>query len=164
VLPSPLQHFAHVAFGAPAPPRDFTLHAPAVATSRTHRHPELSTPAPATRQPASSGQVSDKTHPGQLHSSHLRQANGAWAGYPTCVLTQPTKQNPGRAVGHSQDPVLPSPAPNPDRSGPGQGPGGSGPARNTASPGPSLPDWLGLPTTACPSGTVPAKAAHARGQ
>lgn len=163
VLPSPLQHFAHVAIGAPAPPRDLTLHAPAVTSSRTHRHPGPSTPAPARRHAAApSGQVSDKTHPGRSHS-HQWQGNGAGAGSASCVPTQRAEQNPGKAVGHSQNPVVPSPTPNPAKSGSARGPGGSGPARNTPSPDPSLPGWLGIPTT-CPSGTVSAKAAHARGQ
>src|SRR5215472_15533709 len=69
VLPSPIQHFAHVAFGAPAPPRDFILHAPAANGSPAHRHPDVSAPASANKHPAaSSDRVSDQAHPGQLPS------------------------------------------------------------------------------------------------
>ena len=166
VLPSPIQHFAHVAFGAPAPPRDFILHAPAVTSSPAHRHPELSPSAPAKRNAAaSSDPVSDKTHPGPFRN-HLWQGNGAGPGFYSCVPTPAAEQNHGRAVGNSQNPVLPSPAPNPVMPGSTQGPGGSGPAQNTASPGFSLPGSLTLPTpkAACPDGTITTKAAHARGQ
>jgi hypothetical protein len=163
VLPSPIQHFAHVTIGAPAPPRDFTLHAPAVTSSWTHRHPELSTSAPTRgHSAASSDPVGDKTHSGQSRS-HLK-GNGNALGYPSCVPTPAPENSHGQAVGHSQDPALPSPAPNPAKSGSAQGPGGSGQAKNTASPGSSLPGWLAQLATACPEGTVPTKAAHARGQ
>jgi len=81
VLPSPIQHFAHVAFGAPAPPRDFTLHSPAVTGSHAHGQPEPSPSAPAKGQSAAtSDPVSDKTHPGQLRS-HLPNGNGPVPGY-----------------------------------------------------------------------------------
>ena len=164
VLPSPIQHFAHVTIGAPAPPRDLTLHAPAVTSSPVHRHPEPSTSAPARgHSAASSDPVSDKTHSGKAHG-HLK-GNGAGFGYPSCVPALVPGQDQGRAVGHSQDPAEPSPTPNSAKSGSAQGPGGSGQVKNTASPGPSLPAWLAPPTTtACPAGTVPTKAAHARGQ
>jgi hypothetical protein len=164
VLPSPIQHAAYVAFGAPAPPHDLALHAPAVTRSPTYRHPDISPSAPARRHSAaSSDPVSDKTHPAPLHD-HKRKGNGIGPGYASCVPTLPTRLDHGRAVGHSQNPVLPSPAPNRVTSGSTQGPGGSGPAQNMASPGFSPPGWLAVPTAACPPGTVPAKVAHARGQ
>jgi len=165
VLPSPIQHFAHVALGALAPPRDVTLHAPVVTSSPTHRYPDISPSAPARRHPAaSSDPVSDKIHPGPLHE-HARKRNGVGPGHASCVPKIPKGQDQGRAVGHSQNLALPSPAPNRVTSGTTQGPGGSGPAQNTPSPGFSTPGWLAVPTTtACPPGAVPAKAAHARGQ
>ena len=163
VLPGPIQHFAHVAFGAPAPPRDFTLHAPAAAGSPAHGHPGLGPSAPGTTRPASSGPASDKTRPGSFRG-HLRKGNGA-AGYYSCVPTPATAQNHGWPAGHSQNPALPSPAPNQVTFGPSQGPYGPGPARNTASPGISFPASLMLPLpTACPDGTISTKAEHARGQ
>ena len=167
VLPSPIQHFAHVAFGAPAPPRDFTLHAPAVTSSPTHRHSDISPSVPARRHAAaSSDPAGDKTHPGPLHD-HWRKGIAIRPGYASCTPASALSvgQDQAQAVGHSQNLVLPSPAPNRATSGSTQGPGGSGPAQSTPSPGFSPPGWLGLPTTtACPPGTVPAKAAHARGQ
>ena len=165
VLPSPLQHFAHVAIGAPAPPRDLTLHVPAATSSPAHTHPGPSTPAPARRSAAApSGQVSGKTHAGQSHG-HVWPGNGAGAGSPSCVPAQPAEPNPGKAVGHTKDPAVPSPTPNPTKSGSAQRSGGAGPAGDMPSPGPTPPSWAGLPTTttACPPGTVPVKAAHARG-
>jgi len=146
VLPSPIQHFAHVTIGAPTPPLDLTPRALAVTGSPVHRHHELSTSAQASRHSAaSSDPVSDDTHSGRFHS-HLK-GNGAGLGH-SCVPAPVPKQShgravghgQGRAVGHSQDRALPNPA----KSGSTQGPGGSG--------------------QACPDGTVPAKAAHARGQ
>jgi len=146
VLPSPIQHFAHVTIGAPTPPLDLTPRASAVTISPVHRHRELSTSAHANRHSAaSSDPVSDDTHSGRFHS-HLK-GNGAGLGH-SCVPAPVPKQShgravghgQGRAVGHSQDRALPNPA----KSGSAQGPGGSG--------------------QACPDGTVPAKAAHARGQ
>jgi len=143
VLPSPIQHFAHVTIGAPTPPLDLALHAPAATSSPVHRPPELSTSTPASRlSAASSDPVSDKTRSGQFHS-HLK-GNGAGLGYPSCVPAPVPKQSHGRAVGHSQGRAV-GHGRNPAKSGSAQG--GSGQAK-----------------TACPGGTVPAKAAHARGQ
>jgi hypothetical protein len=143
VLPSPIQHFAHVTIGAPAPPRDLTLHAPAVTSSPVHRHPEPGTSAPARgHSAASSDPVGDKTHSGKAHG-HLK-GNGAGLGYPSCVPAPVPKQSHGRAVGYSQGRAV-GHSRNPAKSGSAQG--GPGQAK-----------------TACPDGTVPAKAAHARGQ
>ena len=146
VLPSPIQHFAYVAFGAPAPPHDLARQAPAVTSSPAHRHPGIRPSAPARRHSAAlSDPVSDKADPGPLHD-HGRKKNGVGPGYASCVPMLPTGQDRGRAVGHSQNPVLPSPA------------------QDTPSPGFSPPGRLAAPTTACPPGTVPKKAAHARGR
>jgi hypothetical protein len=142
VLPSPIQHFAHVTIGAPTPPLNVALHAPAVTSSPVHRPPGLSTSAPASRlSAASSDPVSDKTRSGQFHS-HLK-GNGAGLGY-SCVPAPVPKQSHGRAVGHSQGRAV-GHSRNPAKSGSAQG--GPGQAK-----------------TACPDGTVPTKAAHARGQ
>ena len=159
--------FAAVA--GPAEPGDLPGQAAALAaftrlTSPPHSHPDIRPSAPARRHPAAlSDPVSDKAHPGPWHD-HGRKGNGIGPGYASCVPMLPTGRDQGRAVGHSQNPALPSPAPNRVTSGSAQGPGGSGPAQDTPSPGFSLPGWLAVPTTACPPGTVPTKAAHARGR
>ena len=157
VLPSPIQHFAHVAFGAPPPPHDLALRVPPVTSSPTPTQSELSTSAPARRQSAApSESVRDKAHSGGFH---LRKGNDAGPGEASCT----TVQNNGRAVGHSQDPAQPSPTPNQVKPGSDQGQGGSGQARGTASPG-YLSGLFSLPTTACPDGTTPAKATDAPGE
>ena len=157
VLPSPIQHFAHVAFGAPPPPHDLALRVPPVTSSPAPTQSELSTSAPARRQPAApSESVRDKAHSGGFH---LRKGNDAGPGEASCTAVQ----NNGRAVGHSQDPAQPSPTPNQVKPGSDQGQGGSGQARGTASPG-YLSGLFSLPTTACPDGTTPAKATDAPGQ
>jgi hypothetical protein len=157
VLPSPIQHFAHVAFGAPPPPHDLALHAPAATSSPTPAHSEPSTSAPAQRQLAGSpGPFGGKAHSGGFH---LRKGHDAGPGYASCA----TVQNNGRAAGHSQDPAQPSPAPNQVKPGSDQGQGGPGQTQGTAPPG--YPSGLfSLPTTACPGGTTPAKATDAAGQ
>ena len=161
VLPSPIQHFAHVAFGAPPPPHGLALHAPAVTSSPTAEHSELSPSAPARRPlAASSDPVSDKARSGLFH---LPKGTAAWPGDASCATAQATAQNHGRAVGHSQVPAQPRPAPDQGKPGSDQGQGGSGLAQDTSSPGyPS--GWFSLPTTACPAGTIPAEAADAPGQ
>jgi hypothetical protein len=161
VLPSPIQHFAHVAFGAPPPPHDLALRVPPVTSSPTPQHSELSTSAPARRQlAASSDPVIDKAH---SWGFHLRKGNGAGPGDAICSTAQVTGQNHGLAVGHSQDPAQPSPIPNQVKPGSDKGQGGSGQAQGTASPG-YPPGLFSLPTTACPDGTTPAKATDAPGQ
>jgi hypothetical protein len=157
VLPGPIQHLAHVAFGAPPPPHDLALRVPPVASSPTPARSELSTSAPARHQlAASSDPVIDKARSGGFH---LRKGNDAGPGEASCT----TVQNNGRAVGHDQDPAQPSPTPNQVKPGSDQGQGGSVQAQGTASPG-YPPGLFSLPTTACPAGTTPAKATDAPGQ
>ena len=166
VLPSPIQHFAHVAIGAPPPAHDVAPRMLTITSSPVPGHSGASTPGPARRQSAaSSDPVSDRTHPGPLRG-HLAKGNGAAPGYSSCMPGQATGQNHGQAVGHSQDPALPSPAPNQVTPGSAHTPGGSGQAQDAASPGFSFPGSLTLPSpaTACPDGTIATKAAHARGQ
>jgi hypothetical protein len=168
VLPSPIQVFAHVALAAPEPPRDFILRSPAVTSSPAHGHPEPRPSVPAKGQSAAiSDPVSDKTHPGPLRG-HLAKGSGAAPGYYSCVPAQATAQSHGQAAGHSQNPAVPSPAPDQVTPGSTHGPGGSGPDQDqdTASPGFSFPGSLALPSpsTPCPDGTIATKAAHARGQ
>jgi hypothetical protein len=166
VLPSPIQHFAHVAIGAPPPARDVAPRILTITGSPVPGNSGASTPGPARKQSAaSSDPVSDKTHPGQLHG-YLGKGNGAAPGYDSCVAAQATAQNHGQGVGHSPDPALPSPAPDQVTPGSAQGSGGSGQAQDTASPGFSFPGSLALPSaaTVCPDGTIATKAAHARGQ
>ena len=166
VLPSPIQHFVHVAIGAPPPVRDIAPRIPATTSSAVPGNSGASTPGPARRQSAaSSDPVSDKTHPGQLRG-HRAKGNGAAPGYYSCVAAQDAAQNPGQAVGHNKGPVLPSPAPNQVSPGSDHGSGGSGQAQDTASPGFSFPGSLAPPSpaTGCPDGTIGTKEAHARGQ
>jgi hypothetical protein len=161
VLPGPIQHFAHVAFGAPPPPHGLALQVPPVTSPPTPQHSELSTPAPARRQlAASSDLVSGKARSGGFH---LRKGNGAGPGDAICASVEVTGQNHGLAVGHSQGPAQPSPAPNQGKPGSDQGQDGSGQAQATASPG-YPPGLFSLPTTACPDGTTPVKATDAPGQ
>jgi hypothetical protein len=107
VVPGPIQHFARVALGAPAPvpapARAFTQHGPAVTSSPTHKQPELSPPAPGKIYSAASADpVSDKTRPGPFRH-HLRMGNGAGPGYYRCVPTPAFEQGP--AVGRSRNPA-----------------------------------------------------------
>jgi hypothetical protein len=103
VLPGPIQHFAHVALGAPAPARDFTQHGPAVTSSPAHKQPELSPRAPGKiYSAASANPVSDKTRPGPFRH-HVRRGNGAAPGYHRCVPTPAFI--PGPAVGRSRSPA-----------------------------------------------------------
>jgi hypothetical protein len=159
VLPSPIQHFAHVAFGAPAPPRNLTLHAPAATGSPARRHPDVGLPAAKKHSATSSDPDSDKTHPGRLHS-HGGKGYGAASGLASCPPTHDQGQDHGQGVGHSKK------APNQVQAGSSQWPGGSGLPGNTASPGSVPAGWPALPAvaTACPGGTIATKAAHAPGQ
>ena len=68
VLPSSIQHFAHVTIGAPPPPRDVSPRTLTVTSSPMPRHragPALRDTA-RRQSAASSDPVSDKTHPGPL--------------------------------------------------------------------------------------------------
>jgi hypothetical protein len=160
VLPSPIQHFAHVTFGAPAPPQDASPRPLMVTGSLA---PGLATPGtsgPARRQSAaSSGPASGTTRPGPRGSRGWK-GYGAVPGLGSCPAT------PGPAPGYSQNPVKPSPAPDQARPGSAQGQAGSGLGQNTASPGSVPSGWptMPSPTTACPTGAVPTKEAHASGQ
>jgi len=160
-LPSPIQHLAHVAIGAPAPARDAGPRALTITSSPVHRHPDVDPSAPVKKHSAaSSDPVGDQTHPGQSHD-HGRKGYGAVPGLASCLPAPGQVQNHG----HSKDPVLPSPAPNQTKPGSAHGSGGSGSGQNTASPSFSFPGSLELPaSTACAPGTTATKAAHAGGQ
>ena len=161
VLPSPIQHFAHDTIGAPAPARGISPHALTVTSSPMPRHPRPSDTG--SRQPAASPDpVSDKTHRGPL-SAHGRKGHGAVPGHATCVPA--LGQDRGWAVGDTQNPPWPSPAPNQLKPGVTQSPTPSGPSQNRASPG-SLPfPWpLPLATKGCPAGTTPYQETHASGR
>ena len=160
MLPSPIQHFAHVAIGAPDPARYFAPPASAATTSPAHGHSDASPSAPVQKPSvASSDPVSDKTHPGQSHG-HGRNGYGAVAGLASCLPPGQVKNH-----GHDKNPVLPSPTPNSTKPGSGNGSAGSGSGQNPASPSFSLPGSIALPTsTACPPGSTATKAAHAGGQ
>ena len=158
VLPSPIQHFAHVAIGAPAPPPGNSPHAPAVASSPMHGHPGLSPSGAARKQSAaSSDPVSDKTRPGQWRYRGWKTDSAA-PGLASCPPTQ--SQDHGQVAGHGQNPAKPSPAPNQAK----LGSAGSGSAQNTASPGSVPTGWPTLPsaTPACPDGAVPTASAQPR--
>ena len=163
VLPSPIQHFAHVTFGAPAPPQDASPGPLTITGSLAPRHTTPGTSGSARRHPAaSSGPAGGKTRSGPP-GSHGLKGYGAAPGLASCPATP--DQDRGRALGHSQNPVVPSPAPNQARPTSAQGQAGSGPGQNTASPGSVPSGWptMPSPTTACPNGAVPTKGAHASG-
>ncbi len=165
VLPSSIQHFAHETLGAPAPPSDasprtrtLTITSSPVPSRTAH-----GAPGPARRRSAtSSDPVSDKTHPGQLHT-HLWKRSSAAPGFVSCLPVQ--GQDHGQAVGGTQNAASPSPAPNQVRPAATQGPAGSGPTQNAPSPGSGLFGWPAMPSaTACPAGSIPTEEAHAPGR
>jgi len=161
VLPSPIQHFAHETIGAPPPPHVASPRPLTVASSPMPRHPRPSDTG--SRQPAASPDpVSDKTHRGPL-SAHGRKGHGAVPGHATCVPA--LGQDRGWAVGDTQNPPWPSPAPNQLKPGVTQSPAPSVPSQNRASPA-SLPfPWpLPLATKGCPAGTTPYQETHASGR
>ena len=97
VLPSPIQHFAHVTIGAPPPPRAVSPRALTVTSSPMPRHPGPSTYG--TGEKAVGGllrPVSDKTHHGPL-PAHGRKGYGAVPGLASCVPA--LGQDHGRALG-----------------------------------------------------------------
>ena len=165
VLPSPIQHFAHEAIGAPPPPHGVSPRPLTVASSPMPRHPRPSDTG-SRRPTASPDPVSDKTHRGPL-SAHGRKGHGAVPGHAVCVPAP--SQDHGRAVGDTLSPAWPSPVPSPVpsqvKSGAKQSPAPSGPSQNRASPG-SLPfPWpLPLTTKGCPAGTTPHQETHASGR
>jgi hypothetical protein len=161
VLPSPIQHVAHEAIGAPPPPHGVSPRPLTVASSPMPRHPRPSDTG--SRQPAASPDpVSDKTHRGPL-SAHVRKGHGAAPGRAVCVPAP--SQDHGRAVGDTLSPAWPSPVPSQVKAGATQSPAPSGPSQNRASPG-SLPfPWpLPLTTKGCPTGTTPHQETHASGR
>ena len=163
VLPSPIQHFAHVTFGAPAPSQDAPPGPLTITGSLASSHPTPGTSGSARRHSAaSSGPVGGKTRSGPPGSPGWK-GKGAAPGLASCPATP--GQDRGRALGRSQNPVVPSPAPNQARPGAAQGQAASGPGQNTASPGSVPSGWpmMPSPTTACPNGAVPTKGAHASG-
>ena len=163
VLPSSIQHFAHVTFGAPTPPSDASPRTLTITRSPMPSRTVHATPGPARRRSAaSSDPVSDKTHPGQLHTH--RKGSGAAPGLASCLPAQ--GQDHGQAVGRTQNAVMPIPSPNQVRPGATQSPAGSGPTQNAPSPGSVPPGWPTLPavTTTCPAGSVPIEEAHAPGR
>jgi hypothetical protein len=164
VLPSSIQHFAHVTFGAPPPPRDASPRMLTITSSPMPGHTAHGTPGSARgRSAASSDPVSDKTHPGQLHA-HTRKGSGAASGLASCLPAQ--GQDHGQAVGGTQNAARPSAAPNQVRPAATQSPAGSGPAQNAPSPGSVPPGWATLPsaTATCPVGSIPTEEAHAPGR
>lgn len=163
VLPSSIQHLAHLTIGAPPPPHDASQRSLTVTSSPMPRHHRPSPAGQESRRSAgSSDRVSDKTHPGPW-PTHVSRGYGAASGLASC---RPAPgQAHGLAVGHTQNPAQPSPAPNPVKSGTAaQSPGGSGPGQSQASPG-SLPSGWPIPsmsaTTICPGGAISAKVTHA---
>jgi hypothetical protein len=137
VLPSPIQNFAHVTIGAPAPPHDFSRRFPAVASS----------PAQARHEPATSGPPKTPTAASSV-SARGKATRGTWR-----------YGLPGYSPGPSLASCLPtpSPSPNPVRPilappslSPTQSPGGLSPPQNPASPESGASGW------ATPSPTAPA--------
>ena len=162
VLPSPIQHFAHLTIGAPPPPRDVSPRSLTITSSPMPRHHGPSPTGQGSRHSAgSSDRVSDKTHPGP-RPTRARKGYGAAPGLASCLPAP--GQDHGLAVGYIQNPARPSPAPNQVRPGAAPSPGGSGPGQNPASPGSLTSGWP-IPsmsaTTVCPGGAIPAKETHA---
>lgn len=162
VLPSPIQHFAHETIGAPPPPHVASPRPLTVASSPMPRHPRPSDTGSKQQPVASPDPVSDKTHRGPL-SAHGRKGHGAVPVRATCVPA--LGEDRGWAVGDTQNPPWPSPAPNQLKPGATQSPAPSSPSQNRASPA-SLPfPWpLPLATKGCPAGTTPYQETHASGR
>jgi hypothetical protein len=165
VLPSPIQHFAHLTIGAPPPPRDVSPRTLAVTSSPMPRHTRPSTTGQGSRHSAGSARpASDNTHPGAWPTPG-RKGYGAVPGFASCLSVP--GQGHGQAVGYTQNQASPSPAPNQVRPGATQSPAGSGSSRNPAWPG-SLPTSWFIPsssaTPACPGGAIPAKETNAPGR
>jgi hypothetical protein len=163
VLPSPIQHFAHVAIRAPEPLRDIVPSTGVVTSSPTPSHPDHAASGSAGEHSGTSSDpvVSGQANPGQLWN-HGWRVGSVPPDLSSCPPGQGQDQGQGndqgqdRGVGPSQNPAAPSPPPNPVKSGSAQGSDGSGQAQRTA----SLPSSK----TACSESTIPTKAAHARGQ
>jgi hypothetical protein len=157
VLPSSIQHFAHVTFGAP-PPRDASSRTLTVTSSHMPTHTAHGTPGPARRRSAASDPVSDKTHPGHLHT-HMWKGSSAAPGLASCLPAQ--GQDHGQAVGGTQNAARPSPAPNQVRPAATQSPAENAPSQGSVPPG-----WSTLPsaTAACPAGSIPTEGAYAPGR
>ena len=159
VLPSSIQHFAHVTFGAPPPPGDASPRTLTVTSSHMPMHTAHSTSGPARRRSAgSSDPVSDTTHPGHLPAQMWKGSSGA-PGLASCLPAQ--GQDHGQAVGGTQNAARPSPAPNQVRPA-----ATKRTAENAPSPGSAPPGWPTLPsaTAACPAGSIPTEGAHAPGR
>ena len=155
VLPSPIQHFAHVAIRAPEPLPDIVPPTRMVTSSPTPSHPDHAASGSAGEHSGTSSDpvVSGQANPGQSWN-HGRKVGSVPPGLASCPPGQGQDQGHGQdqgqdpAVGRSQNPARPSPAPNPVKSESAQESDGSGQARKTA----------------CSESTIPAKAAHAGGQ
>ena len=162
VLPSPIQHFAHLTIGAPPPPRDVSPRSLTITSSPMPRQHQPTPTGQGSRHSAgSSDRVSDKTR-STPRPTRAWKGYGAAPGLASC-LPAPGQDN-GLTVGHTQNPVRPSPAPSQLRPGAAPSPGGSGPGQIPASPGSLTSGWP-MPslsaTTVCPGGAIPAKETHA---
>ena len=165
VLPSSIQHFAHLTIGAPPPPRDASPRTLTVTSSPMPRHTGPSTTGQGGRRsPGSANPASDQTHP-RAWPTPRRKGHGAVPGFATCLPVQGQAQ--GQAVGHTQNQASPSPEPNHVTPGAAQSPAGSGSSLNPAGPGSVPTSWF-IPsssaTTVCPGGAIPAKETHAPGR
>ena len=159
VLPSSIQHFAHVTFGAPPLASDASPRTLTVTSSPMPTHTAHGTSGPARRRSAgSSDPVSDETHPGHLHT-HMWKGSSAAPGLASCLPAQ--GQDHGQAVGGTQNAARPSPTPNQVRPAATQSPSENAPSSGSVPPG-----WPTLPTatTACPVGSIPTEGAHASGR
>ena len=85
VLPSSIQHFAHLTIGAPPPPRDASQRSLTVTNSPMPRHHGPSSTGQRSRHSAgSSDRVSDKTHPGPW-PTRAGKGYGAAPGLASCL-------------------------------------------------------------------------------
>ncbi len=141
VLPSPIQHFAHVTIGAPDRPRDVPRHVPAVVSSpaRAHHEPAASRPP---KTPAAAAPV-----PARSKASHgWRYGLPGYGSGPSLASCLPTPSPAGNQVRLSSAPASLSPAQSPSRLGPTQ---------NPASPVPRPSDWAAPSPTATACLRVP---------
>ncbi len=149
VLPGPIQHLAHVTIGAPAPPRDFPWHAPAIASSPARAHHEVATSArPETHAAASSAPTRGKAPHWPRHYGlpGYRPGSDLASCLPTPSLTR-IPVRPSSAL------ISLSPTPSPSR---------PSPIQNPVSPGPGASGWFAPPPAATTCLDIPTETAAPR--
>ncbi len=162
VLPDPIQHFAHVAMGAPAPDHDDSQGSSDLTSMRSR----LVSRAPATTSTSRPSHSAARTSAGGVNRDQPRgPRHRRWLVGPTCTPRAVAAQNlvtpspsPARTL------VTPGPAENVVTPGPAENVVASGPAENVVAPGLSqsaVPSGgsAGLPQASasadCPAATTP---------